>query len=549
MRYQKRVLSLLAVSSLLLASCGGATAGSGTSTETGTNTEAAASLAPGVEETPLGAQSLSRGTPVAGGSLSVGMMAPVESLDPTTSVSSGGVVMRAVFDSLFVYDDQGEVIPELAESLETTDDGKTWIMKLPTDVKFTDGTDFNADAVVAHLENLAKEGSISRAAGDVRQIEKMTATAPDTVEFVLERPNMVFPKIFVWGVPGGPSLIPSPTAVKKLGNKFATAPVGVGPFMVTDFKPGGNIVLERNPDYRIKDQPLLDELVFVSATDTQSRLSAAIAGDIDLASTQSGTDLIEAENGGLVSLNQPDASYYDLLFNLSAEPFDDIRFRQAVIQAIDLEGLNEATFDGTHTPMDGVFPKSNPFYQDTNWPEYDPQASEELIQEYVADGGEASFTLTTTSPPEFQKQAAVMQQMLTDVGIDMTINVSDQPTMVTEALSGNYQAQHRYVEVREEVDQALRTTYHSTSTGNNSKAGDPEVDRILDELQTTQGQANRDQLNVDLQQAMTDWLPIAPLLAHKIGWYVGDEVGGFPGARVGTNDPDWRLVWAVDGGK
>lgn len=549
MRYRKRALSLLAVSSLLLAACGGAAPEEGATPNGGNGTQTTASLAPGVEQDDLGAQSLSRGTPVAGGSLSIGMLAPVESLDPLISVASGGLVMRAVYDSLFVYNDKGEVIPDLAESLETTDEGTNWVMKLPTGVKFTDGTDFNADAVVTHLENIAMEGSVSRSAADVRQIDTMTATAPDTVEFVLKNPNMLFPKIFALGVSSGPSMIPSPTAVKELGEKFGTAPVGVGPFMVTAFQPGGNITLERNPDYRTDGQPMLDELVFVSATDSQSRLSAVIADDIDMAPTQSGTDLLEAENNGLVSLHQPDSTYYDLLFNLTKEPFDDVRFRQAVIQAIDLEGLNQATFDGTHTTMDGIFPKTNPFYADTDWPEYDPEAAKGLVEEYVADGGQASFSLTTTSPPEFQKQAAVMQQMLGDAGIEMSINVSDQPTMVTEALSGNYQAQHRFTEVREEVDQNLRNLYHSNSTGNNGKAGDPEVDRILDEIQTAAGQANRDELYTELQQALTDWLPIAPLLAHKNGWYVGEDVGGFPGARVGTYDPDWRLLWAVDGGK
>ncbi|WP_431710519.1 ABC transporter substrate-binding protein [Glutamicibacter uratoxydans] len=547
MRYRKSLLSLLAVSSLLLASCGGAAPEEGTTTST--DSEASASLQPGVEQSALGAQSLSRGTPVAGGSLSVGLIAPIESLDPTTSVASGGSVMRAIFDSLFVYDDKGEVVPELAESLETTDEGKTWIMKLPSGVKFTDGTDFNAEAVVIHLNNLAKEGSISRAAADVRQIEKMTAVDETTIELVLQSPNMIFPKIFVWGVPGGPSLIPSPTAVKELGDKFATAPVGVGPFKVKSFQSGGNIVLERNPDYRIGGQPLLDELVFVSATDSQSRLSAAIAGDIDMGLTQSGTDLREAANGGLVALGQPDATYYNLLFNLTKEPFDDPGFRQAVIQAIDLDGLNDAVFNGTHATMDGMFPKSNPFYEDTNWPAFDPEAAKALVEEYKAGGGTPSFSLTTTSPPEFQKQAAVMQQMLGDVGIDVTINVSDQPTMVTEALSGNYQAQHRFTEVREEVDQSLRNLYHSKSTGNNGKAGTPEIDAIFDELKTAEGQVNREQLYSDLQKELTEWMPIAPLLAHKNGWYVGEDVGGFPGARIGIADPDWRLLWAVDGGK
>ena len=538
MKMMQMTVAGAAALSLLLAGCASAS-------PTGAAPSAGAVLPAGVTTTASGAQTLGLGEPKAGGTLTVGLTAPIESLDPTTSVASGRTVMGAIYDNLFVYDAKGNVVPELAKSIETSDDGATWTLKLPAGVKFTDGTDFNADAVVKHLKNLAAEGSMSRSAGDVRQIAKMEATDDATVEFTLKAPNMLFPKVFVWGLPGGPSMIPSPTAVEKLGKDFGAKPVGVGPFKVKSFKPGGDVVLERNPDYRIKGQPYLDELRFVTATDTQTRLAAAAAGDIDLAPTQSGVDLAQAVEGGLTSLYQPDGTYYDLLFNMTKAPFDDVRFRQAVIQAIDLDGLNQAVFEGKQTPMAGIFPATNPFYTKTAWPGYDPEAAKKLVAEYVVDGGRAEFTLTTTSPPEFQKQAQVMQQMLKDAGIEMTLNVSDQPTMVTEALSGNYQAQHRFAEVREEIDQQLRNSYYSTSTGNNGKAGDPQVDALLDELRTEAGQARKAEIYGQLQNRFAEWLPIAPLIAHKNGWYVGKDVGGFPGARVGIPDPDWRLVWAA----
>lgn len=539
MRLRNAVIAGAAAMALLVTSCGNG------SDVPAVDYGASGEVPPGVSVSALGAQSLSRGDPVAGGSLTVGLGAPVETLDPRTSVASGASVMRAIFDVLFVYDEQGEVVPELAESLESQDGGTTWTMKLPTGLTFTDGTDFNAQAVVTHLESLAAEGSQSRSAADVRQISSMVASDEATVTMELVRPNITFPKVFVWGNPGGPSMIPSPTAVAELGDEFATNPVGLGPFKLKSFQAGGDISLERNEDYRVEGQPLLEELKFVSATDTQSRLSAAIAGDIDLATTQSGVDLEDAVDGGLTSLYQPVGTYYNLLFNLTKEPFDDPIFRRAVIQAIDIEGLNGAVFGGTHPIMKGMFPEANPFYVDSGWPSFDLEAAKSLVKEYEASGGKAEFKLTTTSPPEFQKQAAVMQQMLADAGITMEINVSDQPTMVTEALSGNYQAQHRFTEVREEVDQGLRNLYHSTSTGNNGQAGNPEVDKLLDLLQTEEGQANREENYVRLQELLTEWLPIAPLMAHKNGWYVGERVGGFPGNRVGGNEPDWRLVWAV----
>src|SRR5690606_24366145 len=238
-----------------------------------------------------------------------------------------------------------------------------------------------------------------------------------------------------------------PAAVEEHGDALGLNPVGAGPFMLKSFQPGGDVVIVKNPDYA-GEEPYLDEIKFVTATDTQSRVSAALAGDIDIARAQSAVDLKTAADGGLTMLTQPDSAYYNLLLNLTQAPFDDERMRRALAHAIDLDGLNAAVFEGKHDPMSGLMLSSSPFFVDTDWPSYDPDKAKELAEEYTADtGNPAAFSLTTTSPPEFQQQAAVLQQMLSDAGIDMSINVSDQPTMVSEARAGNFQAQHRYIEI------------------------------------------------------------------------------------------------------
>src|SRR5690606_39159197 len=99
-------------------------------------------------------------------------------------------------------------------------------------------------------------------------------------------------------------------------------------------------------------------------------------------------------------------------------------------------------------------------------------------------GLEPEFDMTTTSPPEFQKQVAVIQQMLADAGITMNINVGDQPTMISEGRSGNFTAQHRFIGVSPEVDQVLFSNFYSESAGNNGHAGNPELDKLLIEARS-----------------------------------------------------------------
>jgi len=517
----------------------------GSSTATAPDGAAPGALPAGVTVNKFGGQAFQRNAAVDGGTLRIGLIAPVESLDPITPLGSGALpVVLAVFDALFVYDENGASVPELAKSIETADNGKTWTLKLPSGVKFSDGTAFNSEAVKKHVERLGSEKSQSRSAGDARNVEKMETPDDTTLVLTLKKATMRFPKFFTYGISGVGSMVPSPTAIEKAGSGFGQKIVGAGPFMLDSFQGGGEIKLKKNPNYRVSGKPHLDALTFVTATDTQSRLAAVSAGDLDLASTQAANDLANARSNGLVALEQPTSTYYDLLFNLDRAPFNDVRFREAVIRAIDLDGLNQAVFGGLQTPMTGMFPKSNPYYVDTDWPSYDPEKAKALVQEYVADTGtKAEFKITTTSPPEFQKQAQVMQQMLADAGITMTIAVGDQPTMITEAFAGKFDSQHRFAEISSETDQSLTSSYLSTSATNNSQAGDPKVDELLLSLNSDYSPENRERVYTDLQKQFRQWLPIVPLIQHQNGWYIGEKVGNFPGSTVSSNSPDVRDLW------
>jgi peptide/nickel transport system substrate-binding protein len=544
MRRSWRLVGAAAVTATVLTACGGGDDSDAGAAEIGEIT----AEGEGISLNENGGQVLERTEPTDGGELVVGMIAPVETLDPLAQLGSPGQeVTRFVHDSLMNFDAEGNVVPDLTESLETTDDGTNWTMTLPTGVAFHDGTPFDAAAVVAHLDRIKAEGSTSSSAGDIRAIASYAAPDATTVTFTLPAPNMTFPTTFApTGAAFAAAFVPSPTAYTALGAGYGSAPVGVGPFRVESFQPGGDIVLVANEDYRIEGLPYLDRLRFVTATDSQARLAAAQSGDIDIAMTQVSTDFARAEDGGLTVLRQPASTYYNLLFNMSQAPFDDPRFRQAVIQGIDLEGLDEAVFEGLQTPMTGIFPADHPFYVDTDWPAFDPEAARALVEEYTADtGNEPTFTLTTTSPPEFQRQAQIMQQMLADVGITMDIEVGDQPTMITEALSGNYQAQHRFIGVNAEAMKVLSVSFRSDLPSNIGQAGNPELDQLLDRARVT-APADRGPLLEDIQRVLREWLPFMPQIQHAQAFYVSDRVGGFPGSLPGTTAFDARQVWVQE---
>lgn len=538
----------IALAVAVLTACGGG--GGGT---TGNNSsEAPKALGPitatgeGVSLNDEGGQALKLNDPIKGGSLRVGMIAPLETLDPTHPLNTPGTeVAWLVYDTLMRYQHDGTVVPELAESMETEDGGLTWTMKLPKGVKFHDGTPFNAAAVVAHLERLGGPKSRSGNAGDVRKIKSMKTPDDHTIVFELHEAWTAFDTVFAPAAYGSAAMVPSPAAVKKWGDEYALHPVGVGPFTVESFKPGGDVVLKRNPDYRIEGEPYLDELVYVTATDTQARLAALQAGNLDIAMTQAASDFAKAEAAGLRVLRQPTYSYYNLLFNLKKAPFDDVRFRKAVIMALDLDGLSKAVFEGLQPAAKGILPSVHPMRKDTGWPAYNPEEAKKLVEEYTKEtGNKAEFQLTTTSPPEFQRQAAVMQQMLADVGIKVNIDVGDQPTMVTQANSGNYQAQHRYVGFNSDFLRGMELNFHSESRANAGQAGNPAIDELLAKGKKAKPE-ERAAIAEQLQVELTKWLPIVPLIEHTAAFIVGPKVGGFPGQTSGSSVFDARKLWVA----
>lgn len=538
-------LALGLAAALTLAACGT----SATGTPNGPDAEN--ELPPGVSVRDDGAWMLDRNAPVTGGTLTIGLETPVEILDPVIHATGATPhVYGAIYDRLLTMDNKGNMQPGLAESLTPDDDtGYTWTMKLKSGIKFHDGTPFNAAAVAAHFQRVASPDLPSASASLARNMVELESPDELTLHITLGTPTMALPAVISdYGVLGN---VPSPTAVAELGADFGFKPVGAGPFKIVSFSSGGDIVLEKNQDYYVDDRPYLDGLRFVVATDNQARLMAATTGDIDMAISMSGKDLRDAqEKNGLTSLYHPAPTYFNLLLNISRPPFDDVRIREALHRAINLDAINEAVFEGLNTVMTGIFPSDNPFFKDTDWPSFDPDRARELVEEYEADTGlKAEFVLTTTSPPEFQQQSSIMQQMLADVGITANLIVGDQPTNISEALQGTYQAQHRYTSFRPDVVVGMMNQFLTGSTANISHGGNAKLDKLMKEGLLLIDEKDRAKNYAAIQDELRNWLPYMPQIRHTTGWYVGDKVGGFPGAVPGNQfiDVSQLYIAAADG--
>lgn len=436
---RRAVGAVLLCAGMIVASCGGDddTSGGddGAAAAVGTGDDGASSgdtgaADDGSEGSATDGGASEEGTPKPGGELVLGMDRENLGYDPTVnSINPAG---QALYDSLMKMNADGEPEPYLAESMETTDDGTTWVMKLREGVNFHDGEPLNAEAVIFNVERHRAPDSTSLGRVYAEWIDEMTAVDDLTVEFVLDEPRGVFPVTFALAMgTGSIGFIGSPKAIEERGDDFSRNPVGAGPYKFVEWVPDSHTILEKNEDYWQEGKPYIDRLEFRPLPDTETRLASIQNGDIDFDYVAYHTELIRADADPNIE------TYYDdtmngaeyLYFNYDRPPFDDRRMREAVVSAIDVEAMAAALYEGDDTiHVDGYFSESNDWYSEEAgdlWPEYDPDRARELVAEYEADGGDPSFTYKTTNSPNRVLFSEFLQTQFAAVGLDVEIETFD----------------------------------------------------------------------------------------------------------------------------
>src|SRR6266550_1941846 len=246
-----------------------------------------------------------------GGTLTFALENDPANLDP---MLSGLFVDRnihyAMYDSLVRVDPKGNIIPWLAEKWETSSDGKTVTFTLRTDVKFHDGTSFDADAVKWNIERYkTTQGSLRT--GDLSSVDTVTVVDPKTVKFNLK--SAFAPLLGALVDRAG--MMVSRAVVTAMGADFTLKPfkAGTGPFILTEAVKGDHYTLEKNPAWWGKDTdgsklPYLDKITVRPIIDPDVRLTNLRTGDAQVINGVSGKDVpaIKADT----SLNYQDVGSF-----------------------------------------------------------------------------------------------------------------------------------------------------------------------------------------------------------------------------------------------
>ena len=463
--------------------------------------------------------------PQEGGTLRAAFQNEWAGLDAhTVSSYSSYQILNNVLEGMTFYDDDLNLIPVLAESWEQSEDGLTWTLHLREGVMFSNGREMTADDVVWNWERFIDPetgaGNAARVGPPETVIE---AVDTYTVSVTHPEPFSIFPQSIGFDKSSG---IMAPESVEDDGS--VVVPIGTGPFMISEVEGTTRMVLEKNPFYWQEGLPYLDAVEITPIPDDTVRETALLGGEVDwvLAIAPQSFESLQGTDGITVA-TAPQLSYDYIGFNLTREPFDDVRVRQAISLALNREDLCGAGFFGLCEPVQGPIGTGSPWYFDYQPYDQDLDAARELLADAGYPDGFEMELLPTTQYGETVRAAQVLQQQLAEIGITASINAPEWSEWLE--LEGNflYDAYICNWNGLIDADQYYYLQHHTGLVFNFTGYSNPEFDELVDAGRATSDFDERYEIYEQANQILVDDAPYVYMYNKQEVRAYSDDVMGF----------------------
>ena len=406
---------------------------------------------------PSGSQTPGSGSIDKQAEVTLGWAEPVDTLNPaTTGARDVGPIDVNIFDTLVWLTPDFKVTPGLATKWTASPDGKTYTFELREDVKFHDGTQFDASSVVSNIDYITDKSTQSNIAlGLLGPCTKAAATAQYTVTLSCSTPYAPLLRQL-----GEPYLgLQSPTAIKKYGTDLGQHPVGTGPFEFVSYQPNVSVVLKRNesykwapPETKQSGPPNIAKLTFQIVPSSQARVSQFQSGQSDFMQETPGVFFNSLDKTGQYGAVRVPISGMGIFapINASSFPTNDPAVRKAILYAVDKAGAIKVADAGVFAPSNTPLQKGMPGYDASleGMYSYDPAKAESTLQAagwtkgstgiYEKDGKPLSLNITAiSSVPEYPLIAQAIQGYLGKVGMDVKVTQLAVPAWLAANISGN----------------------------------------------------------------------------------------------------------------
>lgn len=439
--------------------------------------------------------------------------------DPVSNSNGIGslAVIRSVYEGLVdqvpgTYD----VEAALAEDWTVSDDGLVYTFTLREGVEFTDGTAFDADAVVYNFDRIEALGG--QVAGILSNVSDVEALDESTVTITLEQPQLQFLEALSFAVFASPTAAQENEVDGDWGSAWlAQNSAGTGPYLVGDKVEGQSLELERNEDYWGGwEEGQIDTVRFVTTPDATTVVQQLLRGEVDHVSgiMYPMVDYLDQlEESDEVTVYRAEGTQIDeIQMNTQSGPLSNKLVRQAIQLAYDYEAALQAAYKGEGAVPSGGLPAGYPGFDDSLEPfEQDLERAKELL----AESGEQidKLTLYYYEPLAFEKaESLVLQDSLAELGIELEVIATTWDQMVEAQSSPETAPDFNNLwhgPITADPAEYLGSYFHSKYIGgyNWSFFDNAEFDALIDQAQYAADVETRDAALAEAQAILIDEAP------------------------------------------
>ena len=378
-----------------------------------------------------GASPSATGAVTKGGDLKIAWSADIIGVDQTRLFDNNSIrVIEQITEPLFMVSEDGaKVDPWLATGYTISSDKKTYVIKLRSGVKFSNGDAMTADDVKFSIDEDTKSGAAGW--GFVNSaISSVDATDASTVTIHLK---------YAWApLIADLSLFANGIVPKDYGGKtreaFFAAPIGTGPYEWDTWKKGQYVRIKKNPGYWQKGKPNLDTVTWSVVPDANTRKLQLQGGQIDIDDTPDWSSFASLKSTPNVQAKTFPSTYLTYVaFNQKRAPFSDEHIRRAIAYATDRTALVKAVLYGNGKAANSLLMPGVPYYdENAAGPALDLAKAKQELAASSKPGGFSTTLLISSGDPNQASVAQILQSELKAIGITMQIKQLD-PTANKQA--------------------------------------------------------------------------------------------------------------------
>lgn len=539
---KKRILALLLALACVLgmAACGGQntdTEAENAAEETTEATDSAAEESDGAEET---AEAVDPDAEI--------VLAGYRNLAPGEKDGYYCSKILYVWEPLVTQDENAAPVPCLAESWEMSENGTQWTFYLRQGVKFHDGSDFNADAVIANFDRMkmgVKSSSFYPLDIDSHypNLESYEKVDDYTIRLTFSQPAPTQ----LYNMVNFGSAIYSPNCFDENGD-FNGICIGTGPFKITENKLDEYMLLERFDDYwgeAAKAKTIRVRVIPDADTRFSALKSGEIMGVIDLNAipTSLAVELEGDDNFALTTTKSTMIRF--LCLNGTQFPFNDVRMRQAVSLALQRSVITEDLYDGFGTPTTNILNYSTPFYKE--FPvEEDMEKAKELAAEVLGDERVTVTYLYNGSEAAQKGEAELIASWLSEIGIDCELMPMEMTNMKEQMKTGDYGIARMQQGLSNSEPSTIFRRFMLTSGDQNQNYSlgyhSDEVDALMAEAESALDMDVRTECYNRIQEISTQEFPVVPLFNDVTLMAYNTKLTGYDAKLYGIELP--LVAWA-----